>query len=166
MVINIIAKIKKSIQRDIETRNKVTPFIIFVSFLLSFILTRLITVYNPYNTSLFIKDYHIHHFYSGIILLIISNWVAIFSNKEHNKKIAGFLLGAGLGILIDEFGLILTCTTLTKQCDYYARQSFDAFFIILSILLAILYSKPIIQKIKARLKKGKNTKDLYNKNTS
>lgn len=152
MIMQIFSKIKAEIKKDIINRNKITPFIIFVSFLVSFILTRLITLYNPYNTSLFIQDYHIHHFYTGIILLIISNWIAIFSTKEKNKRIAALLLGVGLGILIDEFGLLLTCTTPLKVCNYYARQSFDAFFIIIAVLFSILYSKPIIQKIRSKLK--------------
>lgn len=150
MIFSIFSKIRKEIKKDIENRNKVTPFIIFVSFLFSFIVTRLITLYNPVNTSLFIQDYHIHHFYTGIALLIISNYIGLFSSKEKNKRLAAFLFGVGLGVLIDELGLLLTCTTPTKQCNYFARQSFDAFFIILAILLSILYSKPIINKIKAR----------------
>lgn len=158
MLLSIFSKIKKEIKKDIVQRNKVTPFIIFVSFLFSFVVTRLITLYNPIKTSLFISDYHIHHFYTGIILLLISNWIGIFSSKEKNKRIAAFLFGSGLGVLIDELGLLLTCTTITKECNYFARQSFDAFFIILAILLSILYSKPIINKIKARLKIKRNSK--------
>ena len=127
---------------DAVRRRLLTPFIVFVAFLLSFSIARAIVYLFP-TLSLIIGKYHIHHFYYGIALLIASNWITLVSNREGPKLFAAALFGLGLGIVADEVGLLLTCTSpLTLQCNYFARITLDFFIIIVAFFLSVLYFLP------------------------
>ncbi len=127
---------------DAVRRRLLTPFIAFLAFLLSFALARAIVYLFP-SLNLIIGKYHIHHFYYGIALLITSNWVTLVSNREGPRLFAAGLFGLGLGILADEVGLLLTCTSpLTLQCNYFARITLDFFIIIVAFFLSVLYFIP------------------------
>ncbi len=142
-----IKDLKSLLYKDIIKRDKFTPFLIFISILISFGLARLSVLVFPGN-SLFIKDYQIHHFFYGIGLIAISNWIALVTNKESMFKFSAVLFGLGLGQVIDEFGLILTCTTPGFICNYWSRPSYDALVFIGSILLTIIYSGPFFRALK------------------
>ena len=131
--------------RDIARRGLVTPFIMFLSFLTAFAVTR-ITAYVFPSVNLVIGKYHIHHFYYGIALLIISNWTALITNRQGPRIIAAVLFGVGLGILADEAGLLLTCTSpLTLQCNYNARITLDIFVVLVGAFLSVLYLVPALR---------------------
>lgn len=144
MVLHWIQDFKSVLYQDIIRRNKQTPFIVFVSFVVSFALARSIVIFGPESLRLFVKHYHIHHFYYGFLLLAVANWIALTTDRAHMERFAAVLTGIGLGLFIDEFGLLLTCTTPALECDYWARQSFDAFMLIGGILFAVLYSGPVL----------------------
>ena len=133
---------------DAVRRRLLTPFIAFVAFLLSFALARAIAYLFP-SINLIIGKYHIHHFYYGIALLIASNWITLVSNREGPRLFAAGLFGLGLGIVADEVGLLLTCTSpLTLQCNYFARITLDFFIIIVAFFLAVLYFLPAWRGLK------------------
>ncbi len=133
---------------DAMRRRLITPFIAFVAFLLSFVVTRTIAHMFP-SVNFLIGKYHIHHFYYGIALLIASNWITLISNREWPKLFAAMLFGIGLGILADEVGLLLTCTSpLTLQCNYHARITLDTFIIIAAFFLTVLYLIPAWRGLK------------------
>ncbi len=142
MVFHWLRELRSIWYEDIIRRNKQTPFIIFTSFVISFAAARSFVMFEPESFQLFIKQYHIHHFYYGFALLAIANWIALTTNRRFMFRLAAMLFGIGLGLFIDEFGLLLTCTTPALNCNYWVRQSYDAFMLIGGILLAILYSKP------------------------
>jgi hypothetical protein len=146
---------------DIIRRNKQTPFLIFLSFVIAFGLARGVVLLGPESWRLFIRTYHIHHFYYGFALLAISNWIALTTNRPHMERIAAILFGIGLGLFVDEFGLLLTCTTAAKDCDYWARQSYDAFVLIGGVFLAILYSKPAFSLFARSVKRLFRRKNIY-----
>ncbi len=127
---------------DAVRRRLLTPFIAFVTFLTSFGIARAVVYLFP-SLNLIIGEYHIHHFYYGIALLIMSNWITLVSNREGPKLFAAALFGLGLGVVADEVGLLLTCTSpLTLQCDYFARITLDFFIIIVAFFLSVLYFIP------------------------
>lgn len=127
---------------DAVRRRLLTPFIAFVAFLTSFGMARAIVYLFP-SLNLIIGRYHIHHFYYGIALLIASNWITLVSNREGPKLFAATLFGLGLGVVADEVGLLLTCTSpLALQCNYYARITLDFFTIIAAFFLSVLYFIP------------------------
>lgn len=130
---------------DAVRRRLLTPFIAFLAFLMSFALARAIVYLFP-SLNLIIGKYHIHHFYYGIALLITSNWITLVSNREVPRLFAAGLFGLGLGILADEVGLLLTCTSpLTLQCNYFARITLDFFIIIVAFFLSVLYFIPAVR---------------------
>ncbi|MCD6231650.1 hypothetical protein J7K28_03340 [Candidatus Aerophobetes bacterium] len=105
----------------------------FITFNLTILISRLIVLDVEKGRALFgylyIKGYHIHHFYYGIILLIISNWLALIKYKKlyknFFKRITSIMFGGGLGLVSDEFGLLLTMEFGIKG-NYWAPQSYYA----------------------------------------
>lgn len=152
-MLHIVRDLKSLLYQDILRRNKKTPFIIAVSFIVAFLIARGTVLFGPEWLRLYISQYHIHHFYYGFALVAISNWIALTTNREHMFNFAAILFGAGLGLFIDEFGLLLTCTTPPIGCDYYARQSYDAFMVLVAVFFAIIYSGPIFGIFKHVTKK-------------
>ena len=133
---------------DAMRRRLIAPFIVFIAFLTSFTVTRLVAYLFP-SLSFIIGKYHIHHFYYGLVLLIISNWISLISNRPRPIWIAAALFGIGLGFIADEVGLLLTCTSpLLLTCDYHARITLDIFTIMVTIFLSILYFMPVWRKFR------------------
>ncbi|HLD97396.1 MAG TPA: hypothetical protein VI934_03575 [Candidatus Nanoarchaeia archaeon] len=134
--------------RDVVRRRLMTPFVIFIAFLLSFTASRLVAYLFP-SVNFFIGNYHIHHFYYGIGMVIASNWISLISNRERPMLIAATLFGIGLGFIADEAGLLLTCTSpLTLECDYNARITLDIFIFIVGLFLSILYFLPVWRRFR------------------
>jgi hypothetical protein len=154
MVLHWVRDLQSVLYDDIIRRRKQTPFIIFISFILAFAAARLTVNLGPEWLRLIIRQYHIHHFYYGFAIIAISNWIALTTDRKHMFHFAAVLFGIGLGFIVDEIGLLLTCTTPALQCDYYSRQTFDIFMVIAGMFFAVLYSNPIIavlRKITRRL---------------
>lgn len=150
MRISIIKDLASLLYEDIHKRNKTAPFIIFVTFIISFAAARLTVIILP-GVSIVIRDYHIHHFYYGIALISAAAWIGLVSSKERLHRIGSVLFGAGLGLVTDEIGLLLTCNSEGLNCNYYARGSFD-FAVFLGLLfLMIIYFPPFWQRMKKRV---------------
>ena len=133
---------------DVMRRRLITPFVVFIAFLTSFTAARLIAYLFP-SINLIIGKYHIHHFYYGIGLLIVSNWISLISNRQRPILFAAAIFGFGLGIIADEVGLLLTCTSPSiLQCDYHVRITLDIFIVMVSIFLSILYFMPVWRRFK------------------
>ncbi len=148
----LLKDIKELLYPEIIKRKEVNPFIVFSCFIASFAIARLVALFFP-EVSLIVNDYHIHHFYYGIGLLIISNWILLVSNSTLISKIAAALFGTGLGLITDEIGLLLTCNSSGKICDYYSRQSYDLAIIITLVFFIIIYFPPVWHHIKQRMKR-------------
>jgi len=112
-----------------------------VSFIASFAIARTFTTLNP-NVIALTGDFHIHHFWYGIIMMAIGGWLGISYNDERVNRLAAVLFGAGGGLIGDEAGLLLTFK------DYWAAPTYTVitiFLALVSILLLIAkYSKTII----------------------
>jgi hypothetical protein len=143
---SFLKKISDLVYSDIVKRNKTTPFLIFVSLLFWFIVSRLFVMYFP-GKSVFIKGYHIHHFFFGLILLSLAGYIAIVSKRAALERLSAIMYGSGAGMLLDEIGLFLTCGTMDKGCDYWARVTFDVFIIVVSLFLAIIYFGPFWRRM-------------------
>jgi hypothetical protein len=148
-----IRELRSVFYEDILRRRKMTPFLIAVSFSLSFIVSRMTVMYGPSWLRLFIRSYHIHHFYYGFFLIAIANWIALTTNRPRMFNVAAVLFGIGMGLFMDEFGLLLTCTSSPAlACDYFARQTYDASLIILGLLFAFMYSGPMFSKTRRMMR--------------
>lgn len=155
---------------DIIKRKKITPFIVFIAFMLTFLISRLIVYYFPglYIYGWFTKTYHIHHYYIGFIFLLIAGWIPLVTDSIYLKRVAAAIYGSGFGLVIDEIGLLLTCGTNGLSCDYWARITYDVVtYVIVGFLIIIyfeafwnVFHNKIIKKTHKMLKSIK-----FNKNT-
>lgn len=111
-------------------------FIVFFCFLVSFVLIRLSTAYVAlrHGVFIYIGEYHIHHFYIGIGLIIVASWIAIFGFRERLRHLAAALFGIGLGILIDEVGLLLS-----EMTEYWAQESYTSFVVLCLTILTLIF---------------------------
>jgi hypothetical protein len=120
--------------------------LVLTSFFLSFVIARVAVVLSgivgpetvsgtagwlPVN-EIWISGYHIHHFFFGFLALAASGWIMLF-HEEFPDYYAGVLYGTGLGIFLDEFGMLLT------EGDYFASSSYFAAMTFLSLLLLGVY---------------------------
>ena len=111
-------------------------FIILSSFIMSFLIARLFVAIlnadiNPV-CQLWVKGYRIHHFFFGIGLLAIGGWLGHLNGGSRSiiTKVSAGIYGTGLGLVADEFGLLLTFG------NYWAEQSY-IFFVLISLFLLI-----------------------------
>lgn len=76
-----------------------------------------------------IQGYHVHHLVFGFLVLAAVGWVAIF-HRDANRRWLAALYGVGMGVFVDEWGLLMTWG------DYYARSSWFMAVLFLAILIA------------------------------
>jgi len=145
-----------------DEKNKRLPFIIGSSYLLSFIAIRLMVIIAgsvKNETVVAIKEgaipsklyigrniivygYHIHHFYFGILLLSIAGWMAIVGNDYFSKEKLAVMYGVGLGLFMDEIGMLLS------EGNYYSRLSYLLGVLLLGILINIIYFPPFWKSVR------------------
>ena len=90
--------ISKKIE-EFEIKHKIILFILVI--FLTIIITRIIVLVKDPN--LIIKGYELHHFYYGIILLIISNPLFNIINANTCFNIYFLLSAISIGLITDEF---------------------------------------------------------------
>ncbi len=78
------------------------------------------------------QGYHIHHFFFGFLALTYVGWKTVFSRDFSPPRMA-VLYGAGLGIFVDEIGMLLT------EGDYFATSSYFVAIVFMSLVLAGLH---------------------------
>ena len=121
---------------DIRKRNKGRLFVVLIFFLVSFSIARLYSLY--IDVFVYIRGYHIHHFYYGALALSLGGILGILKNHDNMKRIfiASALIGIGMGLFADEIGLLLNCTTGTGFSEYSFKDIGD---IILAIACVIVF---------------------------
>lgn len=98
--------IKEKILKFLLNRG-LTPgniLLVCLSFWLTVILVRVVIFWSVINgtiPALFLKGYHIHHFVTGFVLLIIA--AILFSRKKFSKYTPLALFGCSVGLIADEF---------------------------------------------------------------
>lgn len=135
---------KRVLDQLILNRRREIPFIVFFTFFVTFLITRVIAYSIHFQVvpeflffvkTIYIRGYHIHHFNFGIIILIFAGYLSLTDTiRTHIRKIA-VLYGIGLALIVDEFGLLVT---LEKE-SYWNRGSYDAAIVTLLILLNSAY---------------------------
>ncbi len=125
----------RSRRKDILRPKKLEmQFIILFFFIISFLIARSFVVLlnadiNP-TFQLWMKGYRIHHFFFGIGLLVIGGWLGHIYHGNILSLLSAGIYGIGLGLIADEFGLMLTFG------DYWADQSYT-FFVAISLFLLV-----------------------------
>ena len=158
MILKVVNAIPKILKNEIYKNRSSTPFLISISFLVSFILSRLWVILLEADKSgtgvgnatfsagknLILGGYHIHHITYGIVLMAIAAWLAINYWSSTVARISSVLYGIGLGFIVDEIGFII------GGIEPY-RADVEVFYIavlIVGSLLSIVYFPSFYNSIK------------------
>ena len=77
--------------------------------------------------------HHIHHFYFGIVLICIAGWFSIVGSEYLTRQHTAILYGAGLGLFMDESGLLLTWG------NYYSGLTYLLSLFLVGVFLNIIF---------------------------
>ena len=138
-----------------KNKRKEAPFLIFISFLISFIIARswvYLEIGDPLPGS---ELYIIHHLYLGIAFLIIAGWLAINYKGQTLKSVTAIIYGAGLGIFFDVIGLLLT-----HFGDYYDGITYTVVVIVSLVLLNIVYFQDFWKTVGGNIRTYAEKRDL------
>jgi hypothetical protein len=111
-----------------------------VSFITSFAVARVFTRLKP-DSVLIGGGYHVHHFWFGLIMVIIGGWIGISYTSERADRVAAIIFGAGGGLIGDEVGLLLTLGNYWTEITYTLIVVFVTFASMLSLFFR--YSEKI-----------------------
>lgn len=129
-------------QRFRPKEEKATPFIIFSSFLVTYIVIRLFVYLFPW-IFLDVRGVHIHHFAYGIIIISLVGLYDLMARPTGSTlHIMSILFGIGTAFAYDEFGM-----WLRLQDHDVSRYSYDAIIIISLIFLNIIYFQGFWERI-------------------
>ena len=129
-------------------------FLMFLSFLLTFLVSRITTYLAP-ELFLSINGVHIHHFAYGIVLLSLLGYVSLTRDiSRHTRLRLSLLYGVALGLAFDEFAMWIQLEDV-----YYSRPTYDAIITISLVLLNAIYFGAFWKKWGSRL--GKLLKILF-----
>lgn len=76
--------------------------------------------------------FHVHHYFYGFVTLAVVGWIAVFRD-DYSKRVVAVLYGLGMGVFVDEIGLLLT------EGAYYSRSTYFAVVFFVAVFLAALY---------------------------
>lgn len=100
--------------------------------------------------------YHIHHFYIGIFLICIAGWLSLVGSSRFSRKRTAVIYGTGLGLFMDEIGLLLTWG------DYYSSLSYSLSIFLAGIFLNILFFHHFWRDLKNRIAAGETHSIIWN----
>jgi len=129
---NIIEKVER-----FEVKHKIISFLIIM--LLTIFIIRSLTNIGDINIT--IKGFELHHFYYGIVLLIITSLLMLF--KRGNFKINLILVAIAIGLIIDE--LVFVGTKIRGPLKYTSTIS-SAIIFAMIIMLIIWFVFYILKK--------------------
>lgn len=125
------------------------------SFIFSFIIARTFTSFYP-SVVLVTGGLHIHHFWFGLVLLVVGGWLGISSNQKEIEMLAAIIYGVGGGLVADEVGLLLTFG------NYYSELTYTFMLLLLSFITVLFLFGRYRQKILDELHEFISTKiSLY-----
>jgi len=147
--------------------NRDIPFLITVSYLAAFLLIRIaVFIAGSADTefaraagmghtpgarfaigrNIILFGYHIHHFYFGILMICFAGWISITGSRLMSRKLSAVVYGAGLGLFMDEVGLLLTWG------DYFSGLSYLLSLLLGGLFLSIVFFQPFWQEMKKSLR--------------
>ncbi|MGM0502678.1 MAG: hypothetical protein ACQERJ_09115 [Bacillota bacterium] len=143
-----------------------TPFLITMSYLVSFLTIRLMVLIagsaeSPFaqvakeglspdaqfyiGRNIILFGHHIHHFYFGILLICWAGWITIVGSEYLTRRHAAIIYGAGLGLFMDESGLLLTWG------DYYSDLTYLLSLFLSGVFLNIIFFPYFWREVRAEL---------------
>jgi hypothetical protein len=152
MVLGIFDKMRESVHRKIETGDPSLyvsmAFPILVAFIITFVGSRIVGYLITYGIIPEIywqpsQGLHVHHFTYGVFILFIAGYLGLVIKDARAKFWTAMLLGLGLGLAMDEFGMWLRLDDAA-----IVRWSYDGFNITIGLFLFILTAKPGFKMLK------------------
>ena len=116
--------------------SKKKSIVILISFILTFIIARIIVFLIDHQVDPDLLGYnivngrHIHHFTYGIVILVVTGFISLFIGNRGTRAWLFALYGIGLGLLIDEFGI-----WLNLDPNYHQTVSIIAVLIVTTFLM-------------------------------
>lgn len=137
-------------QRHIVAAGKQPQAVILVAFLITFVVVRFITHRIRSHRSRLLHDLtvggtHVHHLVWGILLLLITGYLAIAFDPARAREGLALAFGVGAALTLDEFAL-----WLDLQDVYWTREgrrSVDAVIVTASILALVLLGLPFWMQV-------------------
>jgi hypothetical protein len=122
---------KKTVSERIKTASiaQITG-IVLIWYIISIVASRLITVVIAPGISIETGIYHYHHILWGLILMTMGGFIALYWESRRAKVFGAFFLGLGLGLAVDEVGLIL----VTADAGYWDPITYPIMIIIAQLL--------------------------------
>ena len=138
LVTNQTRKESASVDFPKEKLKAELPFVIFCSFLCTFVFSRIVVSginqgWFKLGGYLYVGGVHVHHLNYGIFLLSIVGFVSLTSLGRGWQRTLAIFYGLAVGLIFDEFG-----RWLKLQDQYYSPLSYDAVIIIAAILALIV----------------------------
>lgn len=131
-----------------RNERKGIAFIIFSSFLISFLIARSFVYLTNQEIHLIIGGYTIHHIIIGLFLIILGGGESLIFKKYIWGS--AILYGAGLGLVADEFGFIVSWG------NYWNRMSYDLVLILILLFLNVIFFGDFWKKFGRKIFKRKN----------
>ncbi len=104
--------------------------IVLVWYVIAIIASRLITVVIAPGIGIETGIYHYHHVLWGLILMTLGGFIALYGDSRRANIFGAFFLGLGLGLAVDEVGLIL----VTADSGYWDPITYPIMIIVAQLL--------------------------------
>lgn len=127
---------------------KEIPFIILISFLLTFLVSRMVVFSEPTsNLYLKVRGVHVHHLAYGICLLSLVGFLSLVLDRTEKIRLQlSVWYGIALGLAFDEFAMWIQLEDV-----YRDRSTYDAIMVITLLMLNVIYFGDFWKKWRYRL---------------
>lgn len=107
-------------------------FPVLIGLLVTFVITRFVIAVYP-SVGFSVNGVHVHHFISGIFIVLLAGYFALWVQVWKLKYIIALAYGTGAAFILDEFYVWLRLNPSVINHDQY-----DAVIITVSLLLLVL----------------------------
>ncbi|MFW9935601.1 MAG: hypothetical protein ACFFDU_08920 [Candidatus Thorarchaeota archaeon] len=104
--------------------------VVLIWYCLAIIGSRLITVVVAPGIGIETGIYHYHHILWGLILMTLGGFIGLYWDSRGAMVFGAFFLGLGLGLAVDEVGLIL----VTADAGYWDPITYPIMIIVAQLL--------------------------------
>lgn len=112
--------------------------IVLVWYIIAIVASRLITVVVAPGIGIETGIYHYHHILWGIILMALGAFIGLYWESGRAQVFGALFLGLGLGLAVDEVGLIL----VTADHGYWDPITYPIMIIVAQLLfIAVLAAR-------------------------
>ena len=137
-------KIRNKVRNIVKEERKGIFFIIFFSAMVTFLIARLFVYLTDQEFHLIIGGYTIHHFFIGVLIISITGIISL-SFKGH-EYLLSLIYGIGLGLILDETGLLITWG------DYSSRITYNLAVLFILISLNVIFFSDFWKEFGGRIK--------------